>query len=205
MKESFNQRSLEAIKNKDFESLLKINNKYIRYLSTTFGVIDQEHLKDIIAAGKIGLFIAYEKYDQTKCASFMGFAWVYIKKEMMDYIYENLRLIRLPRNRIRLIKKGLMDSESDTISLSMSIGDDISLADIIPQIDDEPIDFKRLYIAISTLNDSDKELINKYYGLNGYQRINQKQIADEYNLSITTIHTRVKKVCDLLYLKMFST
>ena len=80
MKPTKNELNLIHINNKDFDSLLKTNQRYINTLAYSFGVNDNEVINDLIQVGRIGLFNAYQNFDINKSPIFIAYASWYIKK-----------------------------------------------------------------------------------------------------------------------------
>jgi RNA polymerase primary sigma factor len=60
---------------------------------------------DIVAAGNIGLIEAVEKFDTTRGFKFISFAVWYIRKEMINYLNDNSRMIRVPTNKVDIIRE----------------------------------------------------------------------------------------------------
>lgn len=64
-----------------------------------------EDFSDIVAAGNIGLIEAVEKFDTTRGFKFISFAVWYIRKEMINYLNDNSRMIRVPTNKVDIIRE----------------------------------------------------------------------------------------------------
>lgn len=59
---------------------------------------------DVVAAGNMGLIEAAEKFDPTRGFKFISFAVWYIRKEMINYLNENSRTIRIPINQTVILR-----------------------------------------------------------------------------------------------------
>lgn len=64
-----------------------------------------EDFSDVVAAGNVGLIEAAEKFDPTRGFKFISFAVWYIRKEMINYLNENSRTIRLPINQSVILRE----------------------------------------------------------------------------------------------------
>ena len=80
-----NELNLSYINNKDFDGLLKANLRYIQYVANQKGQ-PEEHFDDLVQCGSIGLFKAYETYNQELNPIFIAYAQHYILKEIYNYI-----------------------------------------------------------------------------------------------------------------------
>ena len=58
-------------------------------------------LMDLIQEGNLGLQHATHKYDAAKKASFSSYAYFYIRKYILTYIYEKTRQIRIPASLLK--------------------------------------------------------------------------------------------------------
>jgi len=73
------------------------NMSYKLYLSFN---VDSSHREDIIQCSRIGLHKAMETFKEGAGSTFTSWVWTYMKKEMIDYINQNIRTIRIPKNKI---------------------------------------------------------------------------------------------------------
>jgi len=60
---------------------------------------------DVVAAGNMGLIEAAEKFDPTRGFKFISFAVWYIRKEMINYLNDNSRTIRIPINQNVILRE----------------------------------------------------------------------------------------------------
>ena len=63
-----------------------------------------EDFADVVAAGNMGLIEAAEKFDPTRGFKFISFAVWYIRKEMINYLNDNSRTIRVPINQGAILR-----------------------------------------------------------------------------------------------------
>ena len=61
-------------------------------------------LADLISAGNVGLLTAAERFDGTKGYKFISYAVWWIKQSILQSIAEHARTVRLPMNKVSLLK-----------------------------------------------------------------------------------------------------
>ena len=61
-------------------------------------------LSDLISAGNVGLLTAAERFDGTKGYKFISYAVWWIKQSVLQSIAEHARTVRLPLNKLSLLK-----------------------------------------------------------------------------------------------------
>lgn len=86
------------------EMLITANLRFVLSMAKNFSS-DPSTLDDLIAVGNIGLTEAADKFDPTKGFKFISFAVWSIKKEMMQYMYEMTRTVKLPTSKAQLVGK----------------------------------------------------------------------------------------------------
>ena len=62
-------------------------------------------MEDLIQVGNIGLVDAARRFDPSKGFKFISFAVWHIRKEMINYLAMNSRIVRLPQNKGQLVSK----------------------------------------------------------------------------------------------------
>jgi RNA polymerase primary sigma factor len=165
-------------------------------------------LPDLISEGNIGMLKAADEFDPSKKIRFISYAVWWIRQSIMLSLNENARTIRLPANIIQdynKIKKEVISEDdvdfgekyikqslqfiSKTVSLSHEINDDgDQLVDIItnkdaldPEIylENEDERKKRVREALSILEDKERIIIEKYFGLDGVQ-CNLEDLGEQF-------------------------
>lgn len=161
-------------------------------------------LPDLISEGNIGLMRAAEEFDPTKKVRFISYAVWWIKQSIMASLNDNGRTIRIPSNVIqdyqKSKKKPLRENELEfdnktshlipySVSLSEQINDEgDQLIDIVvnhdslsPEsyIDSEEDIKKQVRKALAILDDKEREIVEKYFGLNGVQ-CNLEDLGEEF-------------------------
>lgn len=103
-------------KNGDREAineLAKANLRFVISVAKQYSSNDAVLLEELIAQGNIGLLYAAETFDHTRGFKFISYAVWHIRREIMQYLNEKNRIVRLPtnfnldRNRIRKAEEKL--------------------------------------------------------------------------------------------------
>jgi len=169
-------------------------------------------LVDLISEGNYGLIKAATKFDPTRGFKFISYAVWWIRQSILQSITEHSRTVRLPVNIINEMGKvkkevdrlekneNLSSSELDITILNqptcISLNDKINedgdeLGDVIEdQMFDKPDSGltqnkalkEELKKILNTLSEREKNIIEMYYGLDGYS-LTLEQIGDEYGLT----------------------
>lgn len=96
---------------KAMEKLINCNLKFVLTVAKEFqyGKVD---IEDLINEGNIGLIKAVDKFDPTKGFKFISYAVWWVRQSIMQFIYENGNMVRLPINKINIIGKVNRASEA---------------------------------------------------------------------------------------------
>jgi len=165
-------------------------------------------LLDLISEGNIGLLKAIERFDPTSGVKFISYAVWWVKQSIMASLNEYARTIRIPSNLVQeaqKAKKEFSDEESYYIKYSdepngTSLPYCVGLYDEINEEGDQLIDIirnpneenpenilntkeeirKRVNRVLSVLDDREKVIIEKYFGLNGVES-NLEDLGEEFN------------------------
>lgn len=86
------------------DKLVKCNLRFVLTIAKEYqyGNIDVE---DLINEGNIGLIKAVDRFDSTKGFKFISYAVWWVRQSIMQFIYENGNMVRLPINKINAIGK----------------------------------------------------------------------------------------------------
>ena len=165
-------------------------------------------IMDLISEGNIGLIKAAQRFDPTTGVKFISYAVWWVRQSIMASLNENARTIRLPSNLIQEVQKSKKEevNEEDnfyvnnsdepvTSGLPYCVGlyreineDGDQLIDIIPNkeadrpdaIVNSPEEIKKKVSAmLSVLDDREKTIIERYYGLTGIES-NLEDLGEEY-------------------------
>lgn len=162
---------------------------------------------DLINEGNIGLIKAAQKFDPSTGLKFISYAVWWIKQSILAALNDNSRTIRLPTNVIQDSQKKRRQEERGEEDNVNSIVEDngsdlpycIGLFDQINEDGDQMIDLipnndikspddlfnspeeikKRVKMLLSVLDDREKIIIERYYGLGGYES-NLDDLGEEF-------------------------
>jgi len=98
------------IQNGDLQARNKLATANLRFVLTVAKMYtsrDPELYIDLVSAGNIGLIEAAERFDPSRGFKFISFAVWYIRKEMLKYLADNSRTIRIPPNKVNALRKVL--------------------------------------------------------------------------------------------------
>lgn len=174
-----NELNLTYINNKDFDGLLKANLRYIHFVVNQ-KCQDEEHFKDLVQCGSIGLFKAYETYNQQLNPIFIAYAKHYVLKEIYEYIDNQLDTIRIKSKYNSKYNIGL--KSYNVISTNTKINgedSDLTIEDTLYEENDTEVLDDRLSLlnrVISSLDEKEQELIKMFYGIQT-KKLNQSEIS----------------------------
>jgi RNA polymerase primary sigma factor len=165
-------------------------------------------IMDLISEGNIGLLKAAERFDPHSGYKFISYAVWWVKQSIMLSLNENSRTIRLPSNIIqdqyKNKKKETLNNNNFLITYEDNTHDDVlpycvnlsekinedgdTLIDIIPNNDSNNPELfnktpeeirKNINLILSVLDDREKTIIEKSYGLSGVE-INLEDLGEEF-------------------------
>ena len=87
-------------------------------------------LSDLISAGNLGLLTAAERFDGTKGYKFISYAVWWIRQSILQSIAEHARTVRLPLNKVNLLK----DIAKVSRQLGQERGSDPDIQEIIEEL-----------------------------------------------------------------------
>ena len=194
-------------KKKLYDELVVGNLRFV--ISVAAGYQNQGMmLSDIINEGNIGLIKAAERFDPTSGLKFISYAVWWVRQSIMASLNDNARTIRLPSNLVQEAqknKKEEIDEENNffinnseepvesnlpyCVGLYKQINEEgDQLIDIIPNKDAESPEAiinspeeikKKVAQMLSVLDEREKVIIEKYYGLTGVES-NLDDLGEEF-------------------------
>lgn len=150
------------------------------------------HQDDLISIGTIGLIKGIDSFKPNKNIKITTYAAKCIENEILMYFRSNKK-------------------HNNNVSLNDSIGYDkegneINLIDVIPLEENNILDdlntkdnINALNSYLNILNEREKEIIIKRYGLNNKNTKTQKEIADELNISRSYVSRIEKRALGKIY------
>lgn len=150
--------------NSSYEELLPEYIKYITMIAMSYK--KPLYTNDLISYGKIGLWEAHKRYDESKGIKFHAYACTLIKWEMMEFLTSLSRTVRLPRKKVLAIKHKKYEDLS-IISTDLVINYDLTIPITFgDQLSDEEkvmFETKFLYQCINQLKDEYKDIVIEHY------------------------------------------
>jgi len=94
-------------KSGDKKALNKLIESNLRFVVTVAKEYQYSNipLEDLISEGNIGLIKAVDKFDETRKIRFISYAVWWVRQSIIQSIYENGSIVRLPVNRININNK----------------------------------------------------------------------------------------------------
>jgi RNA polymerase primary sigma factor len=165
-------------------------------------------IMDLISEGNIGLIKAAERFDPTSGLKFISYAVWWVRQSIMASLNDNARTIRLPSNLVQEAQKYKKDEIDDQDNFFISDNEEPvhsnlpyciglyreineegdQLIDIIPNKEAERPDAiinspeeikKKVAQMLSVLDDREKVIIERYYGLTGVES-NLEDLGEEF-------------------------
>ena len=173
--------------------LIEHNLRLVMYIAKRFENKKLD-MQDLVSVGSIGLIKAVDSYKPDKNIKLATYASRCIENEILMYL--------------RKVNKSLNDLSLDDTLVNDDEGNNLTLGEIIPdnKIAYEEIELKdqKSYLiqSISKLSDREKLIMSMRYGLNGYEELTQKEVADYMNISQSYISRLEKKILHKLKREM---
>ena len=173
------------------EVLIIRNMRLVAHMVKHYNVAEKD-VAELISIGTVGLIKAVKSFDMTKGSRLATYAAKCIDNELLM----NFRMDKKKSHEISLNEPIGTDKE----------GNEISIIDVIESGEksflDEYIlkyDIEQLNLGIdSCLNDREKLIICKRYGIRGYREVTQREIADELHMSRSYVSRIEKKAIEKL-------
>lgn len=141
---------------------------------------------DLISIGTIGLIKSVNTYNRGKSVRLATYAAKCIENEILM----NIRTTKKNKIEISLNDPIGIDKDGNEISFNDILGTD---SDTIIDDIDSKIQIKKLYCAIQNLlNDRERMIITKRYGLSGEEPKTQREVAKELGISRSYV-SRIEK------------
>ena len=181
--------ALEALERGDEAAkqlLIERNLRLVVYIARRFentGV----NLEDLISIGTIGLIKAIGTYRREKNIKLATYASRCIENEILMHI----RKIAGQKAEVSLDEPINMDYDGNELLLSDILGTD---EDMIMRPMEDDVDLCVLRSALSELPDRERQIVCMRYGLNGYQELTQKEVAQQLGISQSYISRLEKRI-----------
>ena len=183
------QQALAAMESGDEEAktlLIERNLRLVVFIARRFentGI----NLEDLISIGTIGLIKAISTYRRDKNIKLATYASRCIENEILMYI----RKISNQKAEVSLDEPINMDYDGNELLLSDILGTD---EDMILRPMEDDVDLRLLRQAVEELPPREKEIVLMRYGLQGYQELTQKEVAEKLGISQSYISRLEKRI-----------
>ena len=145
------------------------------------------NLEDLISIGTIGLIKAISTYRRDKNIKLATYASRCIENEILMYI----RKISNQKAEVSLDEPINMDYDGNELLLSDILG---TAEDMILRPMEDDVDLRLLRQAVEELPPREKEIVLMRYGLQGYQELTQKEVAEKLGISQSYISRLEKRI-----------
>ena len=149
------------------------------------------NLEDLISIGTIGLIKAIGTYRRDKNIKLATYASRCIENEILMYI----RKISGQKAEISLDEPINMDYDGNELLLSDILGTD---EDLVSSALEDDVDLCLLRQALKELPQREREIVLMRYGLEGYQELTQKEVAQKMGISQSYISRLEKRIMQRL-------
>ena len=95
------------IRQGDEEARAKLIEANLRFVITVAYEYQNQGVPvvDLISAGNVGLITAAERFDETRGFKFISYAVWWIRQSILQTLAEHARVVRLPLNRVELLRR----------------------------------------------------------------------------------------------------
>lgn len=170
--------------------LIEHNLRLVIYISKKFENtgVDSE---DLISIGAIGLIKAVKSYDYNKNIKLATYASRCIENEILMH----LRKVVKQKSEISIDEPLNVDYDGNELLLADILSNENDNVGLRMEVDEEK---RLLYLAISHLNDTEREIMEMRFGLYGMKEYTQKEVADKLGISQSYISRLEKKIFNRL-------
>lgn len=170
--------------------LIERNLRLVVYIARKFentGVC----VEDLISVGTIGLIKAVNTFNPEKKIKLATYASRCIENEILMYLRRNSKI----KAEISFYEPLNIDWDGNELLLSDILGTE---NDTVYNLIEDEVDRELLFLALTNLNDREKEIVKLRFGLNGTREKTQKEVADMLGISQSYISRLEKKIINRL-------
>ncbi|MGL4847979.1 MAG: RNA polymerase sporulation sigma factor SigE [Clostridium sp.] len=171
-------------------TLIERNLRLVVYIARKFentGV----YVEDLISVGTIGLIKAVNTFNTEKKIKLATYASRCIENEILMYLRRNSKI----KAEISFYEPLNIDWDGNELLLSDILGTE---NDTVYNMIEDEVDKQLLFIALTNLNEREKEIVKLRFGLNGIEEKTQKEVADMLGISQSYISRLEKKIISRL-------
>ena len=172
------------------DTLIERNLRLVVYIARKFentGVC----VEDLISVGTIGLIKAVNTFNPEKKIKLATYASRCIENEILMYLRRNSKI----KAEISFYEPLNIDWDGNELLLSDILGTE---NDTVYNLIEDEVDRELLFLALTNLNEREKEIVKLRFGLNGTREKTQKEVADMLGISQSYISRLEKKIINRL-------
>ena len=166
--------------------LIERNLRLVVYIAKKFDT-SSASVEDLISIGTIGLIKAVKTFKVEKNIKLATYASKCIENEILMH----LRKVNRIRGEISLDEPLNVDYDGNELLLSDILGTN---GDPVKDKIDKDVNKEIMLLAEDRLKESEKEIINYRFGLNGKEKKTQKELANMLNISQSYISRLEKRI-----------
>lgn len=175
--------------------LIEHNLRLVVYVAKRYDTVQNGGIEDLISIGTIGLVKAINTFKIDKNIKLATYASRCIENEILMFLRKNNKL----RHEISLDEPLNIDYDGNELLLSDIIGTD---SDIVVQEIETSDQKEKFYTALNKLSPREKQILMLRYGLDNYDELTQKDVADMMGISQSYISRLEKKIIKKLRNKL---
>lgn len=175
--------------------LIEHNLRLVVYVAKRYDTAQNGGIEDLISIGTIGLVKAINTFKIDKNIKLATYASRCIENEILMFLRKNNKL----RHEISFDEPLNIDYDGNELLLSDIIGTD---SDIVVQEIETSDQKEKFYGALEKLSPRERQILMLRYGLDNYDELTQKDVADMMGISQSYISRLEKKIIKKLRNKL---
>ena len=172
------------------DKLIEHNLRLVVYIARRFENTGVD-LDDLISVGTIGLIKAVNSFNLDKNIKLATYASRCIENEILMHLRRTVKL----KSEVSFDEPLNTDWEGNELMLSDVMGTD---GDVVYKKIENGVESELLGVALTKLNDREREIMELRYGLKGTEEKTQKEVADMLGISQSYISRLEKKIINRL-------
>ena len=168
------------------DRLIEHNLRLVVYIARRFENTGVD-LDDLVSVGTIGLIKAVNSFNADKNIKLATYASRCIENEILMHLRRTVKI----KSEVSFEEPLNTDWEGNELMLSDVMGTD---GDIVYKKIENGVESELLGVALTKLNDREREIMELRYGLSGEEEKTQKEVADMMGISQSYISRLEKKI-----------
>ena len=168
------------------DNLIEHNLRLVVYIARRFENTGVD-LDDLISVGTIGLIKAVNSFNAEKNIKLATYASRCIENEILMHLRRTVKL----KSEVSFDEPLNTDWDGNELMLSDVMGTD---GDVVYKKIENGVETELLGVALTRLNNREREIMELRYGLNGGEEKTQKEVADMLGISQSYISRLEKKI-----------